>query len=380
MKNNNFIYIDPILSISFVFLITIGLLMLASASMPLAENTFNAPFYYFHNQALCLLIGLAILITMLFVRIELWYRVAELLLYSSLVLLFLVLLLGSEINGAKRWLSLPGFNLQISEIYKFSFVIFLAKYLNSYAKDLQNDIKVLVQPVIIAVVASVLLLAEPDFGATVVVLLTFTGVIFLAGMPLRPLIILLGLAVIGLAALAVFTPYRFARLTSFLHPWDNAFGSGYQLTQALIAYGRGDWFGIGLGGSIQKLFFLPEAHTDFIFAILTEELGLIGALVVILLYLVLIIRIFQYGIEAQKRNLLFHSYLCYGTAFYLTAQAFISIGVNLGLLPTKGLTLPFISYGRSSLIINCMFIGLMLRSIIEMNNKSITSECKTLWR
>ena len=381
MKNNKFIYLDPIVSISFVLLVSIGLLTLASASMPLAEKSYGSAFYFFYNQVACLTVGMAVLITIFFIPTNKWQIIAEPLFYFSLFLLVLVLLVGSEINGAKRWLAIPGFSFQPSEILKFSLVLYLANFINKNHKDLTVNIKILLAPLSLLGLASILLLTEPDFGATVVLILTFTGCIFIAGISLQPLIILTSCIVVALGLLAFFTPYRFARLTTFLHPWENAYGSGYQLTQALISYGRGDWFGLGMGGSIQKLFFLPEAHTDFIFAILSEELGLVGALFIIVLYLSLIIRVFYYGSIAQSKGLVWHAFICYGFVFYFSAQVFISIGVNLGLLPTKGLTLPFLSYGRSSLLINCAFMGLILRCVLEISNQSrIADYQKLFWK
>ncbi len=374
MRNKRIINLDPVLTISFSLLLIIGILILTSASMPMAEKNFNLPFYFFYNQTACLAVGLLLLTFMLFVDTSHWQFLSTLLLYITIFLLLLVLLVGSEVNGATRWLSLPGLNLQVSEILKIVLVIYMANFIDSYQQEMTYDLHVLLVPTLWLCICGVLLLLEPDFGATVVIVLTFMGMVFVAGVSLRPLILLFGVAIIALSFLAYFSPYRLARLTTFLHPWDYAYTSGYQLTQALISYGRGDWFGLGLGGSIQKLFFLPEAHTDFIFAILAEELGLIGAIFIILLYLVIIARIFYYGVLAQKGDLVWQAFLCYGAAFYFMSQSFISIGVNLGLLPTKGLTLPLLSYGRCSLLVNCAFIGLILRAIIEIkaNEQSST--------
>lgn len=381
MKNNKNIYFDPVLVITFTLLLLIGLLILASSSMPLAEKDYGDPFYFFYNQSACLFLGLLVLAITLFLPMKFWEESAPYLLYISLFMLLLVLLFGTEVNGAKRWLSLPGFRLQVSEVFKLSFVLYIAFFLKNHSKQLKNNIRILTVPLMWLCMAGVLLLNEPDFGATVVIVITFLGCIFVAGVPLRPLIIIAAIGMIALAMLAIISPYRLVRLTTFLHPWENAYGSGYQLTQALISYGRGDWFGLGLGGSIQKLFFLPEAHTDFIFAILAEELGLVGAISVILLYIAVIFRVLKYAVLSQQKDLLWHAFLCYGFAFYLMAQVFISIGVNLGMLPTKGLTLPLLSYGRTSLIINCVFIGLIFRCIYEINNKiKVIKYREILWR
>jgi cell division protein FtsW len=369
MKHNRLFPLDPLLSIAFTLLLFIGLLILASASMPMAEKSYGSPFYFFYNQLTCLLLGLVLMLVILFTPTMRWQQLSTSILYIVMFLLLLTLFFGVEVNGAKRWIALPGFRFQASELLKIAMVVYMANFIENHYKAIASELKTLMMPTVLLVIASCLLLSEPDFGATVVVIITFSGMIFLAGISLRPLILLMGIIVITLAALAYFSPYRLARLTTFLHPWEYAYGSGYQLTQALISYGRGSWFGLGLGGSIQKQLFLPEAHTDFIFAILAEELGLFGAVFIILLYLLVIARIFYYGICAQKNDLIWQAFICYGCAMYFMAQSFISIGVNLGLLPTKGLTLPFLSYGRSSLLTNCMFVGLVLRSIIEIKER-----------
>ncbi len=380
MKNNKFIYLDPVLAISFTLITIIGLLILASASMPLAEKTYGELFYFFYKQVESLLIGVSILILMIFTPTSKWQQIVNPFFYFCLLMLLVVLILGVEVNGARRWLPLPGFRLQVSEVFKFALILYTANFISSYSKVIQNNIKILVLPVFYLCIASVLLLCEPDFGATVVVLLTFIGLLFLAGVPLHAFVSLILVALVSLIALAVLTPYRFQRLITFMHPWEYAYSSGYQLTQALISYGRGDWFGLGLGGSIQKLFFLPEAHTDFIFAILAEELGLFGVMAVILLYIIVIFRVFYYGYIAQKKELEWQAFIFYGFAIYFAVQTFISIGVNLGVLPTKGLTLPFLSYGRSSLIINCAFVGFILRCIVEVNDDNRIAKFKSILR
>lgn len=371
MKNSKALQLDPILTISFTLLTILGLLILASASMPMAEKFFNEPFYHFYSQLFCLFLGLIIIGSSIFISIDNWQSINKILFYFVLFSLVLVLLFGVEVNGARRWLPVPGIRVQVSEVLKLSIVLYLASFIAENYKEINNNLKILFLPILWVLISCILLLLEPDFGATVVILFTFLGMIFIAGVSLRPLVFLLILTVVSLVLLAFMSPYRFARLTTFLSPWEYAYGSGYQLTQALISYGRGDWFGLGLGGSIQKMFFLPEAHTDFIFAILSEELGLIGAVFIIFLYLLIITRIFYYGYIAQSKNMLLHSFILYGSAIYFFTQAYISIGVNLGLLPTKGLTLPLLSYGRTSLLINCAFIGLVLRALIEIKNKGL---------
>jgi cell division protein FtsW len=211
-----------------------------------------------------------------------------------------------------------------------------------------------------------LILMQPDFGTVVVTLVCCMGVLFLAGVPLLPFMLLVAIGVAGLAGLAVSAPYRFQRLTAFLNPWADQFDSGYQLTQALIAFGRGDWFGMGLGSGVQKLLYLPEAHTDFIYAVIAEELGLFGALIVLLLYALLAFFGFRAGKLASEQGKPFHAYLAYGLSLWLGMQAFIAMGVNMGLLPTKGLTLPLISSGGSSLMICLAAVGLLVRIHLEL--------------
>jgi cell division protein FtsW len=218
----------------------------------------------------------------------------------------------------------------------------------------------------------VLLLAEPDFGATVVLMATALGMMFLGGVRLWLFGVLVSMALGAMALLAISSPYRMERLTAFLNPWADPFNSGFQLTQALIAFGRGEWFGVGLGASVQKLFYLPEAHTDFVYAVLAEELGTIGASAVVLLFVLLIARIFRIGRNAAMAGLGFGAHLCYGVALWFAVQVFINMGVNMGLLPTKGLTLPLMSYGGSSIVVMCVAIALVLRVALETPKRGVT--------
>jgi cell division protein FtsW len=240
-------------------------------------------------------------------------------------------------------------------------VIYMAGYLVSRNEQIQYELAGFIKPMLILITTAVLLLCEPDFGATVVVIVTALGMMFLAGMRLRHFAVLFSLVIMALGIIAVSAPYRIARLTSFLNPWDRPFDIGYQLTQSLIAFGRGGWFGIGLGNSIQKMFYLPEAHTDFLFAVIAEELGLLGITIVILLFCLLVLRIFIIGRMAQKLERHFAGFLAYGFGLWIVIQFTVSIGVNSGLLPTKGLTLPLMSYGGSSLLVNCIVMALLLR-------------------
>ena len=252
-------------------------------------------------------------------------------------------------------------NLQVSEPARLCLLLYLAGYLVRRSKSLREEFVGFLRPMLVLTLACVLLLKEPDFGAALVLLATALVMLFVAGARIRDFLVFFSAAVIGMAALAITSPYRMKRLTGFLDPWADPYDSGFQLTQSLIAIGRGEWFGVGLGDSVQKLFYLPEAHTDFVFAVFAEEFGLAGSLVLIGLFLALLWRVFRLAMRAASAERFFEAYIAIGLATWLGLQAFINVGVNMGLLPTKGLTLPLISYGRSSLIMTMICIGLLLR-------------------
>lgn len=276
--------------------------------------------------------------------------------------------IGKTVNGSRRWIQLGFISLQVSEVVKFVTILYLASFLQRYQSEVQKELKGFLKPMLLVGILSGLLLLEPDFGAAVVITMTCLALLFLAGVRLWPFCVLLVLVAGSLILLAILSPYRLQRLTSFLNPWAHQFGSGYQLTQSLIAFGRGGLFGVGLGNSVQKLFYLPEAHTDFLFAVLAEELGLIGEILLMGLFVLLIGRIILIGRRAENSNQLYSAYLAYGIALWLGLQVIINIGVTAGVLPTKGLTLPFISYGGSSLLMNCLAIGVIFRIAYETEN------------
>jgi len=275
--------------------------------------------------------------------------------------------IGKMVNGSRRWIHLGFFSLQVTELVKIFTVIYVADYLVRHQEHIKKHLLGSMTLIFLLGIMALLLLLEPDFGTFVVITFTVMTLLFVAGVRLLPFIILFILAAVFLIYLAVMSPYRLARLTTFLNPWEQQYGAGYQLTQSLIAFGRGGLFGVGLGNSVQKLFYLPEAHTDFIFAVVGEELGLLGELLVMALYAGLIIRIFYVGKQAQKLGQDYSAYLAYGIGFWLAFQALVNVGVSLGALPTKGLTLPLMSYGGSSVIVNCMAIALVLRVAYEVN-------------
>lgn len=354
---------DLPLLLAVLAVLALGLLMVGSASISIADRQLGAPFHYLVRQGAYVAVGVLLAIITVQIPLAVWQRLGPLLLLSSLVLLLLVLIpgVGRNVNGASRWLSLGIFNLQVSELAKIALIIYTAGYLVRRGDEVRRTVQGFLKPLGVLMVFAVLLLAQPDFGALVVLGTTLLGMLFLAGVRLWLFGLLVALAAGALALLAITSPYRMERLTTFMNPWADPFNSGFQLTQALIAFGRGDWFGVGLGGSVQKLFYLPEAHTDFLFAVLAEELGLFGALGVILLFVFVVWRAFVIGRTAARVGAHFAAYLAYGIAILIGVQAFINIGVNMGVLPTKGLTLPLMSYGGSSMLITCVAIGLLLR-------------------
>ena len=269
--------------------------------------------------------------------------------------------IGKTVNGSTRWLPLGIINLQVSELVKLFLVIYVAGYLVRHGDAVRSSLLGFLKPMVTVGFAGLLLLMEPDFGATVVIMGTVLGMTFLAGVRFSQFISFVFIFVCAAMLLVVTSPYRLQRITSFANPWADPFDSGFQLTQSLIAIGTGGWFGTGLGGSVQKLFYLPESHTDFLFAVLSEELGFIGVTIVVLLYSALFLRAFKIAAQAEDSGNYFAAYMAYGIGIWLSMQAVINMGVNVGLLPTKGLTLPLMSYGGSSLIVCCMAVGLLLR-------------------
>jgi cell division protein FtsW len=316
----------------------------------------------------------------LYVPINFWNKVSPYLLVIGFLLLIAVLLLGKEINGSVRWIDLGLVNLQPSELMKLFVVLYLAGYLVRRGDEVRTTFKGFLKPIVLISLLGVLLLLEPDFGAGVVIAAAALGMMFLGGMRFWHFGLLVSVISLLLATLAYSSPYRVARLTSFLNPWADPFDSGFQLTQALIAFGRGEWFGVGLGGSVQKLFYLPEAHTDFLFAVISEELGLVGGMFVIGLFTLIVLRAFRIGRVALRADDRYAGYVAYGLGMLIGLQAFTNIGVNMGVLPTKGLTLPLMSYGGSSVVVTCVICALLLRIAHEnMDNPSVQNKRQRTW-
>lgn len=344
-------------------LLGLGLVMVTSASMEVAAGQLGNPLYYMNRQLVYMLIGILATLATLTVPVGLWEQFRFPLLFLGFALLIAVLIpgIGREVNGSWRWIAVGPINVQPSELAKLFAVVFLAGYLVHRRDEVKEQWFGFIKPFMVLGPMAWLLIIEPDFGATVVLMGAATGMLFLGGVGLFRFTLLFG-SLGGLAALLVlFEPYRLQRLTSFLNPWNDPYGTGYQLTQALIAFGRGEWLGTGLGNSIQKQYYLPEAHTDFVFAVLAEELGLIGALAAFALLIFVAVRALYIGLWAEKAGRYFSAYLAYGLAIMWCGQVLINVGVNIGLLPTKGLTLPFLSYGGSSLVVCCISLGLLLR-------------------
>ena len=349
-------------------LLSIGVVMVGSASVGVSERISGDSTYYFTRQLGFVTVGLLLAAVAWTIPTRVISQLGPLLILIAALALAVVFIpgIGKTVNGSTRWIALGPVNLQVSEVVKLALIIYLAQYLVRRGEQVRENIRYFLKPMMIVAGFSVLLLLEPDFGATVVLITTAMGMFFLFGVRLWIFGGMVAIAGSGLAMLAITSPYRMERLTAFLNPWADPFNSGFQLTQALIAFGRGEWLGVGLGGSVQKLFYLPEAHTDFVYSVIAEELGMLGAGIVVLLFVLLVGRIFQIGQRAEQAGMIFGAYLSYGVAIWVALQAFINMGVNMGLLPTKGLTLPLMSYGGSSVIVTIVALALVLRVASEL--------------
>jgi cell division protein FtsW len=361
--------IDPRLLLPAALLAALGVVMVASSSVALADAQTSDPFYYLFRHLMFLSGG--VLLAWIATRIELsrLEAVGQLWLALSVVALMVVFVpgLGRTVNGATRWVNLGLFGFQMVEAVKVFLVLYLAGYLVRQGHNVVLTFVGVIKPILAVGVLLILLLLQPDFGSAVLLIVITVGMIWLGGARFSNLAVL-GLALVPAIAWAAFSEsYRIKRLVSFLNPWEDPFADGFQLTQALIAIGRGEWFGVGLGGSVQKLFYLPEAHTDFILAVLAEELGFVGLLFVLILFALLVGRAFMVGFRCMQTGLRFAGYCAFGIALWLSSQVLISAGVNMGVLPTKGLTLPLISSGGSSLLMTCLAIGLLLRCSRELD-------------
>lgn len=344
-------------------LFAVGVMMVASASMGVAESLYGNAFYFFTRHLIYLVVGLLAGLVAYQLPVAFWQRMGWPLLIVATVLLVMVLIphVGRRVNGSMRWLGLGPITIQPSELAKLFVVNFMAGYLVRRGEEVRSRWSGFIKPFVVLSIIVGLLLLEPDFGSVVVAMSAVIGMLFLAGTPLPQFMVLIfGSAGLG-ALIAIAEPYRWKRLTAFTDPWADQFDTGYQLTQSLIAFGRGEWWGVGLGNSVQKLFYLPEAHTDFVFAVFAEEFGLVGVSLVIMLFFALVACSLNIGRRAEEAGNHFGGYLANGIGLLIGVQALINIGVNTGFFPTKGLTLPLISYGGSSLVVVFVMLAILLR-------------------
>lgn len=357
-------YVDRDLLVALLAIIGIGIVILASASMWVAEKQYADPYFYLQRQAIYLALGSVLAIIMYQIRVDFWQQLGVRLLPIVLVLLVLVLIpgIGKEVNGSRRWLNFGFMSVQVSEMAKLIMLLYLSGYLIRHGKNLATSpsYQPLLIPLVVLGVTGGLLLLEPDFGSTIVIFVTGLALLFLGGVPLKRLAILLGGALLVMIPVSMMG-YRSARWDALMNPWAHEADKGYQTVHALMAIGDGGWFGNGLGGGIQKLFYLPEAHNDFIFSILAEEFGFVGMLLVLALYGWLVLRAFVIGFQADKSGKHFGAYVAYGIGFWTGFQVILHIGVNLAVLPPKGLTLPLMSYGGSSLMVTLAAMALLMR-------------------
>jgi cell division protein FtsW len=363
---------DAQLIIAVLALLGIGLVMVASASISIATRELDDPLYYFWRQSVYVAISLGLMLAATRIPLQTWHTLSPVLLGAGALMLVLVFIpgVGREVNGSMRWVSFGPFNLQPSEPMKLAMVLYLAGYLVRRGELVRSTVGGFIRPMSMLAVIGVLLLFEPDYGATVVLFTTALGMLFLGGVPFWSFVGWAAFVVVSMGMVVMAAPYRVERMLTFMNPWADPFGSGFQLTQALIAIGSGEWVGVGLGSSVQKLFYLPEAHTDFLFAVLAEELGMLGVLVVILIFTFIVLRAIAIGTRAERAGHEYGAHLAYGVGLLIGLQAFINIGVNMGLLPTKGLALPLMSYGGSSLVVNSFAVGLVMRVDHELRGRS----------
>jgi cell division protein FtsW len=349
----------------------IGLIMVASSSMPVAERLFNNPFHFVIRHTIYIVLSLGIAGVALQIPMAWWQKNSGFLLFLGIFLLVIVLVIGRSVNGSTRWIVLGPITVQAAEPAKLFFFCYLAAYLVRRRNQVMEDWKGFAKPLIVFAILAGLLLRQPDLGTIIVMFVTTFGLLFLAGAKLWQFISLASVGVLLLSLLAIFEPYRWRRITSFLDPWQDAFGSGYQLTQSLMAYGRGEFFGQGLGNSIQKLEYLPEAHTDFVMAVLAEEFGFIGIACILLLSMVLVFKALMLGKKALAKEKFFEGFFAYAIGIWVCFQAAVNVGASAGIVPTKGLTMPLISYGGSSMIIMTLAVVILIRIDHELRMQSI---------
>ena len=370
LKNFDYLKLDYVL-ISLFFVISFcGLLILASASVHFSDSIYGNPSAVFNRQFFYFLLGVSGLLIFFLMPLSFWSNFDRVLLTLGFLLLLLVFVpgVGVEVNGANRWIRFAGFGLQPSEIMKFLSILYVSCYSVRRIKEIQSHWLGFFRPALIIVSIISVILIQPDLGSSAVIFISVLGVLFVAGVKIRQFLIVALLGLIGISLMIIFVPWRWERIISFVDPWSNPWGSGYQLTLSLMSIGRGDWFGVGLGQGLMKMGYLPDAHTDFIFSVIVEETGILGGLLIVSLLFGLSFRVFYIGRESLIRKNFFGFYFSYGVALLLGLHTFINVGVACGLLPTKGLTLPLISAGGTNLIIVCLMIGIILR--VDYENKN----------
>ena len=370
LENFDYLKLDYVL-ISLFFVISFcGLLILASASVHFSDSIYGNPSAVFNRQFFYFLLGVSGLLIFFLLPLSFWSNYDRVLLTLGFLLLLLVFVpgVGVEVNGANRWIRFAGFGLQPSEIMKFLSILYVSCYSVRRIKEIQSHWLGFFRPALIIVSIISVILIQPDLGSSAVIFISVLGVLFVAGVKIRQFLIVALLGLIGISLMIIFVPWRWERIISFIDPWSNPWGSGYQLTLSLMSIGRGDWFGVGLGQGLMKMGYLPDAHTDFIFSVIVEETGILGGLLIVSLLFGLSFRVFYIGRESLIRKNFFGFYFSYGVALLLGLHTFINVGVACGLLPTKGLTLPLISAGGTNLIIVCLMIGIILR--VDYENKN----------
>ncbi len=366
--------LDPLLLWPALGLLMLGLVMVYSASIATAEGsrfTGSQPAYFLVRHGIFLAVSLIAGVMAFQIPLRLWQQVAPWLFIAGVVMLVVVLIphIGRSVNGAQRWLPLGPINLQPSELMKLFAVLYAADYTTRKLQDMSSFRRGFVPMALVMVLVGALLLREPDFGAFVVIVAIAFGILFLGGINARLFVILIGVMAVSFVALILTSPYRLERITSYMDPWKDAYGKGYQLSHALIAFGRGEWFGVGLGASVEKLFYLPEAHTDFLLAVIGEELGFVGVLAVVLMFALVVQRAFVIGRQALALGRIHSGLVAQGMGIWIGVQSLINMGVNMGLLPTKGLTLPLMSFGGSGLVANCIALAILLR--VDWENRQL---------
>ncbi|MEW6997680.1 cell division protein FtsW [Colwelliaceae bacterium BS250] len=354
----------------------IGLIMVASSSMPVAERLFDNPFHFVIRHAIYIVLSLVIAGIALQVPMQMWHKFSGWFLLLAIMSLVVVLIIGRTVNGSTRWIVIGPLTIQAAEPAKLFFFCYLSGYLVRRREEISQKIKGWIKPLGVLFLLAVLLLSQPDLGTVIVMFATTVGLLFLAGAKLWQFASVLLAGIGAVVVLIVISPYRLRRVTSFMDPWQDPFGSGYQLTQSLMAYGRGEIFGQGLGNSIQKLEYLPEAHTDFVMAVIGEEFGFFGIICVLALCLILVIKALLLGRRALEKEKYFEGFFAYAIGIWMSFQAAVNVGASSGLFPTKGLTMPLISYGGSSMIIMTLAIVVLIRIDHELRVQSIQATTK----